>query len=211
MTKKTNLGQGNDAKLIDPENVPSTYIADLLAVTPKTVSLLASQKTIKNNGRRGRYRLADTVPVYISSLRGTGKADADARLKVQQTRKLQLLNDETDGKLVRIEDAAEAYRQGCLAWRAGANALPRRLATMLANQDDPGKIQKVLVREFESLFDTMEKPLREYFTNAGVSFKVVETRPARASPAPKKKPRSVGRRKKNPTPRKRGTRKVAKR
>ncbi len=201
----------NEKNLIDANNVTSTYVADLLVITPKTVSLLASNKTIKNNGRRGKYKLADTVPAYIVSIRGTGKAEADARLKVQQTRKLQLANDEHASKLVKIGDAAEVFRQYCLAWRAGANALPRRLATMLANQDNPAKIQKALTNEFANLFAEMENGLKTYFVEHGESFDIVEAGANSKVAAPKKKSRPVGRRKKNTTARKRRTRKVAKR
>ena len=201
----------DEKNLIDPDNVPSTFVAELLAMTPQAVSKLASERTIKTNGRRGKYRLLDAIPQYISSLRGSSKADADARLKVQQERKLRIANDTAAGALVKIADAAEAYRQGCLAWRAGSNALPRRLATVLANTDDPAKIQRMLQNEFAELFATMEKPLRDYFANAGVAFEVVHAGNVSPSTPAKKNARPVGRRKKNSTVGKRRTRKVAKR
>lgn len=208
---KRNLGQENDSKLIDPNNVTTKYLAEVLGMTPVAVSKLASQKVVKNNGRRGKYNIIDAVPAYIASIRGSGKAEADARLKVQQTRKLQLSNDEHAGNLVKIADAAEVFRQYCLAWRAGANALPRRLATVLANQDDPGKIQKVLANEFTSLFAEMENGLKSYFVEHGESFDIVEAGASSKVAAAKKNARPMGRRKKNTATRKRRTRKVAKR
>ena len=199
-----------EKKLIDPDNVTSVFVAELLAMTPHAVSRLSTQKTLTTNGRRGRYRLVDAIPQYISSIRGSSKADADARLKVQQERKLRIANDTAAGELVKINDAAEAYRQACLAWRAGANALPRRLATLLANTNDPAEIQRMLTNEFAELFYTMETPLREYFVNAGVAFEIVPAGPTSVSAPAKKKPRPVGRRKKNTTARKRRAGKVAK-
>lgn len=205
------LGQENDANLIDPGSVTTKYLAEVLGMTPVAVSKLASQKVVKNNGRRGKYNIIDAVPAYIASIRGSGKAEADARLKVQQTRKLQLANDEHAGKLVKIADAAEVYRQALLAWRAGINALPRRLATKLANQDDSAKIQKALMNEFSELYYSMAKPLQRYFDSAGVPFVVISAGNNGSQPAAKKNARPMGRRKKNTATRKRRAGKVAKR
>lgn len=202
--------QKNDAALIDPGNVSSTYLAELLALTTQSISNLAATRVIRTNGRRGKYDLTHAIPAYVGSLRGSGPAEAKAKYAVQQERKLRLQNDLVAGAVVKIGDAAEVYRQGCLAWRAGANALPRRLATMLANEDDPAKIQRLLVREFSELFGTMEKPLREYFDNAGVPFQVVDAGASSVSAAAETVARPMGRRKKNTTVRKRRTGKVAK-
>jgi hypothetical protein len=199
-----------DDGLIDPGNVTSKYLAELIALTPQAVSQLATRRVIRTNGRRGKYDISHAVPAYIGSIRGSGKADADARLKVQQERKLRLANDKEAATLVKIDDAAEAYRQGCLAWRAGANATPRRLATLLANANDAAEIQRILNDEFNDLFATMEKPLRDYFANAGVAFEVVPAGDASPSAPAKKNARPMGRRKKGTTVGKRGTGKVAK-
>lgn len=208
MTEKKS--QKNDAALIDPGNVSSTYLAELLALTTQSISNLAATRVIRTNGRRGKYDLLHAIPAYIGSLRGSGPAEAKAKYAVQQERKLRLQNDQVAGSLVKIADAAEVYRQGCLAWRAGANALPRRLATLLANEDDPAKIQRLLVHEFGDLFAAMETPLRDYFGNAGVPFEVVDAGASGASTPAKKSARPMGRRKKGTTARKRRTGKVAK-
>ena len=197
--------------LIDPGNVSTTYLAELLALTTQSISNLASTRVIRTNGRRGKYDLLHAIPAYVGSLRGSGPAEAKAKYAVQQERKLRLQNDLVAGAVVKISDAAEVYRQGCLAWRAGANALPRRLATMLANETDPGKIQRVLSREFAELFAAMETPLRNYFDNAGVPFVVTDTGVNGIDTPAEKNARPMGRRKKNTTVRKRRTRKVAKR
>ena len=201
----------NAAGLIDPDNVSTTYLAELLALTTQSISNLASTRVIRTNGRRGKYDLLHAIPAYVGSLRGSGPAEAKAKYAVQQERKLRLQNDQAAGELVKIADAAEVYRQGCLAWRAGANALPRRLATMLANETDPAKIQRALSREFSELFTAMESPLRNYFDNAGVPFVIVETGANGVDTPANKNARPMGRRKKNTTVGKRRTGKVAKR
>ena len=196
--------------LIDPGNVESKFLAECLGMTAQGVSRLGTERIIRTNGRRGRYELTTAIPMYLSSLRGTGAAEAKAKFAVQQERKLRLANDKEAAKLVPIEQAAEAFRAYCLAWRAGASALPRRLATQLSNESNPAVIQKALNHEFAELFTQMENGLSEYFAANEYAFAVVDTGASVKSAAPGKKPRPVGRRKKNTTVRKRGAGKVAK-
>lgn len=203
MTKK-------DENLIDPDHAPSKFVAACLAMTPQAVSKLASEGVIRTNGHRGKYRLTEAIPQYISTVRRTGTAEAKARLAEQQERKLRLANDLSAGKLVEIDKAAEAFRQYALAYRAGINALPRRLANQLSNESNPALIQKVLANEFRELFETMEEPLREFFVANGQAFSVTETGNNGNGAAPGKNARPVGRRKKNTTARNGRTRKVAK-
>ena len=199
-----------DAGLIDPVDVASKLLAKVLGVTPQYVRNLRAARTLKTNGKRGRYSLYDAVPQYLDSVRTSGGAEAKQKLAIQQERKLRLANDKVAGSLVKVEDAAEAFRQGCLAWRAGANALPRRLANQLSNESNPAVIQKLIANEFAELYIAFEQPLREYFANTGQTFEVVPAGANGTKPAPAKNARPVGRRKKNTTARKRGTRKVAK-
>lgn len=204
------MAKTKDAGLIDPADVASKLLAKVLGVTAQYVSNLRAARTLRTNGKRGRYSLYDAVPQYLDSIRTAGGAEAKQKLAIQQERKLRLANDKVAGSLVRVGDAAEAYRQGCLAWRAGANALPRRLANQLSNESNPARIQKLIANEFAELYIAFEAPLRKYFADAGQAFEVVPAGANGTKPAPKKKPRRVGRRKKNTATRKRRTRKVAK-
>ena len=78
----------NAAGLIDPDNVSTTYLAELLALTTQSISNLASTRVIRTNGRRGKYDLLHAIPAYVGSLRGSGPAEAKAKYAVQQDRKL---------------------------------------------------------------------------------------------------------------------------
>lgn len=198
MTKRNGQEKG---ELIDPANVPSKFLAEVLAVTTQTVSRLQTERIIRNNGRRARYDLRTAVPQYVSSLRGTGAAEAKAKLAVQQERKLRLANDKEAGRLVPVEDAAEVFRTYCLTWRAGAAALPRRLATQLSNETNPTVIQKALVNEFAQLFEEMESGLREYFDDHGEAFSITDAGAKGKGTRPRKNARPMGRRKKNTTAR----------
>lgn len=200
----------NGQKPIDPSNVSTAIMAQVIGSPAAYVSQLFSKRVIIQNGRRGKYDLFDAVPKYIQSIRTSGTAEAGEKLKVQQERKLRLQNDEVAGKLIRVDDAAEVFRTACIAWRSGASALPRRLATELSNQGDASVVRERLADEIAELYAEFEKPLREYYGDAWGSDPPVKARKRVAKTSAKKKPRPMGGRKQNPTRRKRGTRKVAK-
>jgi len=204
----------NVQKPIDPGNVTTSFLAKVLGMTQPHTSALFAKRVILQNGKRGRYDLTDAVPRYIQSIRTSGTAEAGEKLKIQQERKLRLLNDSTAGDLVKIADAAEVFCAACITWRAGASAIPRRLATELSNTTDAAKIRELLANEIDELYGEFEKGIRERFGADAVS--PVESPPPtsprnkRAKTSAKKNARPVGGRKPNPSRRKRGTRKVAK-
>ena len=200
----------NEQKSLDPTNVSSVVLAKLLGLSAPVVSKLFQSRTILQNGRRGKYDLFDAVPRYIQSIRTSGTAEAGEKLKIQQERKLRLANDAAAGSLVKVDDAAEVFRAACIAWRAGASAIPRRLATELSNTTDAVVVRERIADEIADLYTEFEKPLREYFGAAFDTGAPVKPRVKRATPAAKKKPGRMGGRKPNTTARKRRTRKMAK-
>ena len=202
-------------KKVDPKNVafrevaancPTGVLAELLGLTQAVVSRLYQSRVIIQNGRRGKYDIFDAIPKYLQSIRTSGTADAGARLKITQREQLEIQNAKERGELVKVDDAAEVFRQACISWRAGASAIPRRMASELS--DDA---REQLTNEIADLFAEVEKPFSEYFGAGWNSPAPIKSRTNGASPAAKKVPRPVGKRKQNPTRRKRGTRKVAKR
>ena len=168
-------------------DISTNDLAAVLGLDPSVVSRLYAARTIHQNGKRGKYDATKAVPEYLASIRTTGTAEIKARLAVQQERKLRIQNDKEDGRLIKIEDAAEALRTYCLHWRAGANALPRRLANQLSDESSPQAIHRIMTDEFHGLFYEMEKVLREFFTSQGEDFSVIETGARSTSNAPKKK------------------------
>jgi len=191
-------------------NVTTTVLASLLGITQPATSKLYQQRTILQNGKRGRYDLFDAIPRYIQSIRTSGTAEAGEKLKIQQERKLKIANDQAAGELVKIADAAEVFRASTLSWRSGASALPRRLATELSNQGDAAICRELLANEIDALYDEWEKPLREYFGDAWNSVTPDTPGGGRVKTSRKKKPGRVGGRKSNTPARKRRTRKMAK-
>lgn len=207
-TAKTELKNGLNT--IDPDCVSSKFLAEVLGMNAKQVGELYAARIIKQNGKRGKYKITEAVPAYIASIRTSGTAEASAKLKIQQERKLAIQNDQAAGLLVRIGDAAEALRVGCLAWRAGAAALPRRVATKFANTTSANTIRQALTHELNELCRDFEKPIAAFVSKRGHPFTVVSTRNNGDKATARKTPRRVGKRKPNSARRKRGTRKVAK-
>ncbi len=190
---------------IDPTNVGGPILGKILGLNSAYVSQLFSKRIIKQNGRRGKYNLYEAGPAYVESIRTSGTAEAGEKLKVAQKEKLEIQNAKERGELVRIDDAAEVFRQACISWRAGASAIPRRMASDISDT-----AREHLVNEIADLFTEVEKPFSEYFGAGWNSPAPTKPRTKRATPAAKKNARPVGGRKPNPTRRKRGTRKVAK-
>ena len=162
-------------KKIDPKtdpfrdqakNVTTSILGELLGMTQPATSRLYAQRVILQNGKRGRYDLFDAIPRYIQSIRSSGTAEASARLKIAQREKLEIENQRVRGELVKIDDAAEVFRAACISWRAGASAIPRRLATELSNTKSAAVCRELMVNELAGLFVESEKPLREYFGDA---------------------------------------------
>lgn len=191
-------------------NVATGVLAELLGLTQPAVSKLYQERVITQNGRRGKYDLFETIPKYIQSIRTSGTAEAGARLKVQQERKLRIANDVAAGELVKIDDAAEVLRAASISWRAGAGAIPRRLATELSNTADAAVCRELIANELDALFDEWEKPLREYFGDAWNNATSVSASGDGVTPSAEKDAGPMGGRKQNPARRKRGTRKMAK-
>ena len=192
------------------KNVTTSVLGDLLGMTQPATSQLYARRVILQNGKRGRYDLFDTIPRYLQSIRSSGTAEAGARLKIAQREKLEIQNQQVRAELVRIDVAAEVFRAACISWRAGASAIPRRLATELSNTTSAVACRELLVNELADLFIEFEKPLREYFGNAFDPGPTVKPRSNGAASGAKKVPRRVGGRKSNSTARKRRAGKVAK-
>jgi len=198
--------------VVDPTNVPTKFLAKVLGLSVVRISQMYADGTLKQNGKgRGKYDLFEAVSAYVEKYRQGGTASAKAKLAVQQERKLRLINDREAGTIVPIDDAADAFLRGCLAWRAGASALPRRLANRLANAKRAADVRTILTDELNGLLSDFEKPLQEYFHDAGHTFAIVRAGSNGAGPAAPKVAGPVGKRRKNTTARKRGTRKVPKR
>ncbi len=206
------LAKWKAGAIVDPTNVPTKFLAKTLGLSVVRISQMFADGTLKQNGKgRGKYDLFEAVSAYVEKYRQGGTASAKTKLAIQQERKLRLLNDREAGTLVPIDDAADAFLRGCLVWRSGASALPRRLANRLTNAKRAADVRAILTVELDGLLSEFEKPLQDYFHDAGHSFTVVRAGPNGASPAAPKDPGPVGKRRKNTTARKRGTRKVSKR
>ena len=208
MAKRLDLK--NDELRAANSDVTTSYLAELLGITQPAASKLYQARTIVQNGKRGRYDLHDAIPRYIQSIRSSGTAEASARLKVAQREKLEIENRRVRRQTVAITDAAEVFRQACISWRAGASAIPRRLATELGNTKSAVACREILANEIGDLFTEVEKPFSEYFGESWNSPRAIEPRTNGAAKPAKKNARRLGGRKPNPSARKRRTRKVAK-
>ena len=151
---------------LDPTNVSTTFLAEVLGVTRDAVSKLYAQRVILQNGKRGKYNLTEAVPAYLQSIKTSGAAEAGARLKVQQERKLKIANDAAERYLVDIDDAAEVFRQVCTSLRSAITAIPRRTANEVNKAPNAAACRKILENEYSEVFYEWEKPFKDFFGDA---------------------------------------------
>lgn len=156
----------NDEKWIDHTNVTTKFLAEVLGLSATMVGKLYQDRVYKQNGKRGKYSLTDAVPRYIQSIKTSGTAEAGARLKVQQERKLKIANDAAERNLVDIDEAAEVFRVVCTSLRSAITAIPRRTANEVSKAKTAAACRKILESEYSAVINEFEKPLREYFGDA---------------------------------------------
>ena len=137
---------------IDPTNVSSSYLAEVLGMTRHGVSKLYALGVVTQNGRaRGKYNLYDAVPAYLNYLRESEGETADVRLKRQQELKLRLQNDKTEAGLIRIDDAAEAFKLGIAIFRSIHEEVFEGIAAELAKTDKSHKVAVILKDRFNQV------------------------------------------------------------
>ena len=159
--------------MIDYTNVSTAYLAECLGMTRDGVTRLNRSGVIRQNGMaRGKYNLVHAVSAYVIYLRESKGDEANVRLILERERKLRLQNDKTEAGLVDIKDAAQVYSAYCSAWRAGADAIPARVAQRISRESDPSAIQRLLVDEHAQLWYEMERCLTEYFAAQGEDFNI---------------------------------------
>ncbi len=151
---------------LDPTNVSTTFLAEVLGVTRDAVSKLYAQRVILQNGKRGKYNLTEAVPAYLQSIKTSGTAEAGARLKVQQERKLKIANDAAERNLVDIDEAAEVFRQVCTSLRSAMGAIPRRTANKVSKAQTAAACREILENEYSEVFYEWAKPFKEFFGDA---------------------------------------------
>ena len=151
---------------LDPLNVSSTELAEVLGMTRQRVSQLRSEGVIRNNGKRGEYNLFDAVPAYLDHLRANKGSDVNARLKLAQVQKIQLYVEQMENELVKTSDAAEVFRVAFTLLRDIAEAIPKRIATQIAKSKSPDEIRMILSDELNRIGSELEKGLNQHLDGA---------------------------------------------
>lgn len=152
----------------DPEplrKVSPKVVCAILGVTSKTVREMANKGIIKRlPGKQGVYDLTKIVPSYLEYKTGATKGKVEnerAKLVQQQERKLRLQNDKTAGKLIEIDDASEVFAVFAATWRAGLDAMPKRLAGRLSGMSNQVKIIKLIEAEIYEFLSVASQHLDE--------------------------------------------------
>lgn len=129
-------------------------LAEILGVSVRQISTLEADRVIEPSvlGRGGKaslFSLPETVQAYVqyrlreSSPQGGGALDLDmerAALAREQRRKLEMANNETEGRLLARQDVVRAGRAFVEGWKAKILILaPRaRLTGVISREQEPG-------------------------------------------------------------------------
>lgn len=197
---------------VDPESLRDgklDALQELIGISRTTLVKLSKDGVFRQlPGPRGHYNLGECIRAYLA-YKTAGGIESDRSKKTQQeTRKLKLLNDERDGRLIRIEYASRLFSEFASAIRAGIAALPGRLSAELAGKKKASEIRAIIHDEVTELLAAAEKIFgglqAESETEGGSGSGNIDLEAAAESNAGR-----VGRRKPNSSSGKRGARQVA--
>jgi hypothetical protein len=145
---------------------PTRTVAAYLLLTPHRVRQLIGEGVLANakrNGRtlRGRFSLIDAVNGYVRYLRskasrsaaGTDFSEAKTRQAVAQTQLMELELQERKGGLHRSADVEFHVTQYYTFFKAGALALPSRVAHSLVGRTSVVEINTILTDAVHELLN----------------------------------------------------------
>ena len=160
--------------LKDPELLrdgTSKVLCALLGVSHPTVSGLKREGVLTPlDGPRGHWDLIECVSAYVAHQRELTKGRSSREAKtVEETRKLRLLNAETERRLIDIGDASALFAEYCSAVRAGVTALPGRLASQVSGMSNAAEIRSLIHAEVTELLDAAEEILGQVQADAQAS------------------------------------------
>ena len=133
-------------------------LQELIGISRTTLVKLSKDGVFRQlPGPRGHYNLGECVRAYLAYKTAGGIESDRAKKTQQETRKLKLLNDEREGRLIRIEHASRLFSEFASAIRAGVAALPGRLSAELAGKKKASEIRAIIHGEVTSLLAAAEE------------------------------------------------------
>lgn len=132
-----------------PMKVSRARLARMTNRSPQAVSQWLADGLPHDGGGRGNRIVIDldrALPWLVDN-RGAPPGSERERLASEQANRLALANAQTRGELVRSEHVSNTIGEALGLLKEQVNGLPGRLATQLANIEDPALCRSVLVTE----------------------------------------------------------------
>ena len=139
-------------KITDETEVSTTELAAVLGITARRVQQLAQDGKFVPV-KKGRYRLAECVQIYIKSVARDDieveleKKLAEVKLKNAKAEMAELETDELRGKMHRSEDVEAITLDLIYAVRSALLALPGRLAIDVVNANSTPEAAEIIKKE----------------------------------------------------------------
>lgn len=158
---------------VKTEEVNSATLAQLLGVTTRTIQRLTSDGILTSisKNRSLKYNLCDSVQAYVAFIRsgekGKDQQDLEAKLKKQKLEAEIALKESQgelhemktrlfEGSIIEVETVQDDYVEFFKVLKSTINAIPGRVAGMLADYADPVTVRKAEKDISDELNRTME-------------------------------------------------------
>lgn len=136
-----------------PTTVAAATLAKLLGLSTRRIQQLAEAGVIPKPGKRGEYKLLESVAGYLKWLRsdaGNGTPDFQkerARLTAARARLAEIAADRESGLVVEVEESLRQVTEEYSIVRNRLLAIPSRAAPRLLNMANPEKVRALLAAE----------------------------------------------------------------
>lgn len=188
----------------DSSRVDRVTMARILDLSERQLTRLANDGVIPQS-TKGKYDLAVAVQAYVHYV-ARGKVhsqvvDARTRLTEAQARTAEIEAERRANQLLDREDVQTVLNETMTIIATGMDSIGGRLASELAGDSDPASIRQKLLSE--------TRRIRASAADKLARLGAIGDGGGDTAPTTRSKPRSVGKRKKGATPRKRGARAVS--
>ncbi|NUJ82046.1 terminase small subunit, Nu1 [Methylocystis sp. FS] len=144
-----------------PTTVAAATLAKLLGLSTRRIQQLAEAGVIPKPGKRGEYRLVESVAGYLKWLRsdaGNGTPDFQkerTRLTQARARLAELEYDRESGLVVEVEESIRQIREEYSIVRTRLLAVPSKAAPRLLNIANPEKVRALLDAEIRDTLSAL--------------------------------------------------------
>lgn len=145
-----------------PQNVVSASdLAEMLGITTSELSRQERLGITHSAGERGLWLLKESVAGYVARLKEKTAEKPSDRLLKAKAEAAEIKVEKELGTLVEAEKATAAFVDLIARARRQLEAIPARIAALLAETTVPATVAEILKKEIERALETISKNKEE--------------------------------------------------